>query len=85
MTIRTRIVIRVAFDADLCCGGNYIGSLLGWDGVAIRAVQLCLWRAMAFVLEGGEPRRSFDLRLSSTLWLWTDSSLLPSLRFYHYG
>lgn len=69
-------MIRVAFDAWLRRGNYFIGGFARRDGVTIRAIQLRLRRAMAFVLEASEAGSRLDSRLSSTLWFWAGSSLL---------
>jgi hypothetical protein len=48
---KARIVIRVALEACLCCGGNYIRSCLRRDGVAVRTIHLGLGEAMVFVVK----------------------------------
>ena len=79
VTFKARIVIRVTLDACFRGGSYFIGSFARRDSVTVRAIQLCLRRAVRFMLEAGVEKRFFRLSVG----FWTGPPLLTArLGFY---
>ena len=72
VTFKARIVIRVTLDACFRGGNYFIGSFARRDSVTVRAIQLCLRRAMGFMLEARIEERlsrlSVGVRTGLPLW-----------------